>query len=275
MTNRTRADDRSVPELFAVPLEDFVRARNALAARLKEAGRTSEAAEVQRLRKPTPAVWSVNQLARRRPEKIRELIDAVEALRRAHFKEAGELAQATERHRAVLQDLVDRTQSILDASSLRASPDVLRRISNTLSGSVADPNARAELLQGRLTEEREAPGFEVFTGPRPAARKPPPPARPATAPRAPDTTKAHEVLRLAQAEAKRQQRRAQDLERIAAKQQRAADAAASAAQDARERLTELDRQAAEERRAAEQAAQAARQARQDAERAAQKAKATY
>jgi hypothetical protein len=265
----------SVPELLAVPLEDFVRARNTLAARLREAGRTSEASHILRLRKPTPAVWSVNQLARRQPEKLRELVDAVEALRRAHFKEAGELAQATERHRAALQDLVDRAASILGASGLRASPDVVRRISNTLAGAVADADARADVLHGRLTEEREAPGFEVFAGSRPAGRTSLRPAEPKTGSPAPGATRALDAQRLAQADANRQQRRARDLERVAARQQRAAEAAASAADAARQRLSDLDRRAAAQRRAAEQAAQAARQARQDAERAAEKTRAVY
>src|SRR5262245_7830850 len=264
LTGTTLGPLMSEPDLFAVPLEDFVRARNALAARHRAAGRTSEAVEIQRLRKPTPAVWSINQIARRYPEKVRELADAVEALRRAHFKEAGELAQAVERHRAVLQDLVERATSILGTSGRGASPDVVRRISNTLSGAMADAGARADVLHGRLTEEHEAPGFEAFVGTK---------AKAASSPSV--TSKERDAPRRVRADAKRQQGRARELERIAGNAQRAADASASAAQDARQRLGDLERRAAELRKAAEQAAQAARQARQDAERAAEKARARY
>lgn len=266
MSSRTRSNDGSLRDLFAAPLEDFVRARNAWAARLKEEGRTSEAAEIQRLRKPTPAVWSVNQLARRQPAKIGELVDAVEALRRAHFKEAGGVAQATERHRETLQDLLDRSKSILDTSGLRASPGILRRIANTLSGAVADPGARSELLQGRLTEERDAPGFEALAG----DRKPLRPSGPKATPRP-----ARQDLRRAQAAVREEEGRARLLERAAARQQRAAEAAAAAAERARQRLTDLDRRAAEQRRAAGRAAQAAQHARHEAERSAEKARATY
>jgi hypothetical protein len=271
MPSRARPNDRSLPDVFIAPLPDFVRARNAYAARLKEEGRTSEAAEVQRLRKPTPAVWSINQLARRQPDKIRELVAAVEALRRAHLKEAGELAQATERHRTILQDLLDSSKSILGTAGLRASPDVLRRLANTLSGVVADPGTRSELLQGRLTEEREAPGFEVFAG----DRKPLRPPGPKIAPRPSDGTAAREARRRAQADVRAQEDRARVLARAAARQQRAFEAAAAAAARARQRLIDLDRRAAEQQRAAEQAAQAAQHARQEAQRAADKARATY
>jgi hypothetical protein len=266
MPSGARPNDRGLPDAFTAPLQDFVRARNAWAARLKEEGRTSEAAEVQRLKKPTPAVWSINQLARRQPEKIRELVDAVEALRGAHLKGAGELAQATERHRAILQDLLDRSKSILGTAGLRASPDVLRRLANTLSGVGADPGTRSELLQGRLTEEREAPGFEVLAG----GRKPLRPG-PRTAPRPAEP----EARRRAQVDAREQESRARVLARAAARQQRAFEAAAAAAARARKRLTELDRRAAEQQRVAEQAAQAAQHARQEAQRAAEKTRATY
>jgi hypothetical protein len=257
--------------VFAARLEDFVRTRNAWAARLKEEGRAAEAAEVRRLRKPTPAVWSVNQLARRQPDKMRELVEAVETLRRAHFGEAGGLAQATERHRTILQDLLARSKSILSAAGLGASPDVMQRIANTLSGSVADSAARSELLQGRLREERAAPGFETLAG----EQKPPRPSGPGSASGRAQSSASADAVRHARDDAREREDRARVLERTAARQQRAADAASAAAEQARQRLTDLDRRAAEQRQAAEQATQAARRARQEAERAAAKARPRY
>jgi hypothetical protein len=258
-----------LPELFAARLEDFVRTRNAWAARLKEEGRAAEAAEVRRLRKPTPAVWAVNQLARRQPDKVRELVEAVEALRRAHFGDAGGLAQATERHRAILQDLLARSTSILSMAGLGATPDVMQRIANTLSGSVADTAARSELLPGRLTQERAAPGFETLAGdPRPRRPAGPAPGRA-------DSPASADAARRARDDAREREGRARILERTAARRRRAADAASAAAEQARQRLTDLDRRAAEQRQAAEQATQAARRARQEAERAAAKVRPRY
>ncbi len=179
------------------------------------------------------------------------------------------LAQATERHRAILQDLLDRSKSILSAAGLRASPDVSRRIANTLSGAVADPGARSELLQGRLTEERDAPGFETLAGDQSLSGRR---GRDRVSPGRPARRRLTRSRR-ARADVREREGRARVLEQAAARQQRAVDAADAAAKRARQRLTELDRRAAELRQAAEQATQAARHARQEAERAAEKARA--
>ena len=53
-----------VDELYGLPLDEFVPARNALARELKGAGEPAEAAEVAALRKPSVAAWAVNQLVR-------------------------------------------------------------------------------------------------------------------------------------------------------------------------------------------------------------------
>lgn len=59
--------------------------RDALARRLREAGRAAEAAEVARLRKPGPPLWAVNEVARREPEVLARFLDAARQLKRAHF----------------------------------------------------------------------------------------------------------------------------------------------------------------------------------------------
>jgi hypothetical protein len=276
MTRKAHPGDRVAQDLYGVPLQDFVRARNALAARLRDEGRPSEAAEVQRLRKSTPAIWAINQLARREPEEVGQLIKSAEHLKRAHFGRAGDVAEATERHRAALQNLIARAKAILTTAGLKTSPDVLRRISTTLSGAAADPQARSDLEGGRLTEERQALGFEALTGTpappprRPAERKPGQRAEPLNR----STLAAlRGALRAAQAQLREQRERARDLERVAAKRQHAAEQAATAADKMRQQLSELDRRAREENSAAEQASQAAGQAQQEAQRAAERARA--
>ena len=53
-------DPDAVRELFTLPPEEFVAARDRLAAELKEAGKADEAAEVKRLRRPSVVAWAVN-----------------------------------------------------------------------------------------------------------------------------------------------------------------------------------------------------------------------
>ena len=56
---------RKLADLHAIPLGDFVKARDALAAELRQTGHAAEAADVKKLRKPTPVVWAVNRVLRR------------------------------------------------------------------------------------------------------------------------------------------------------------------------------------------------------------------
>ena len=186
----------------------------AWAARLKEEGRTSEAAEVQRLRKPTPAVWSVNQLA---PASPGEDPRARRGRRGAETRPLQGGRCAGPGDGTPPGDPAGPSRSLeVDPERRRASalrPMSSRRIANTLSGAVADPGARSELLQGRLTEERDAPGFEALAGDRQAS-----PAAGAEAPRlARQTgTASPDTLRRARADVREQEGRARVLEQAAA-----------------------------------------------------------
>ena len=57
-------DDAALQRLYAVPPEEFVAVRNALAKELVQAGNRKTAEEVKSLRKPTVVVWALNRVAR-------------------------------------------------------------------------------------------------------------------------------------------------------------------------------------------------------------------
>jgi hypothetical protein len=261
-----------IDELYGVRPESFVRARNALAARLGQAGRTSEAAAVKRLPKPTAPVWAINQAARGQPASVNEFIDAFERLKRAQSTESDDLSRAIERERNARQHLVEQASRQLAMSGTSPSAGIIRRLAATLLGAAADPDARSDLRQGRLTQEREAPGFELLAG---AARRRPAnaPARPsrltargraqapATRRRTEDQRRDGEAARVAEREARERRRRAQALECAAAAHHRAADKAERTAEKVRQRLRVLEQRAAEKRRVAEEAARQAEQVR--------------
>jgi hypothetical protein len=74
---------RAPEGLYALPLEEFTPARDALAKELKAAGRKDEAAEVKSLRKPSLAAWALNRTARDHPDAIAALRAAGADLRTA------------------------------------------------------------------------------------------------------------------------------------------------------------------------------------------------
>ena len=58
-------------ELYTASPSDFIRLRDALVRKLRSAGQDSIAAAVQPLRKPTLAIWALNQAARNGPANVR------------------------------------------------------------------------------------------------------------------------------------------------------------------------------------------------------------
>lgn len=145
---------KSIADLFEVPLAEFTGARNALAKQLRAAGKEEEAKAVAALRKPSKALWLVNQLARRAPKELRALVEATARIREAQEKglTGDEVREGMRQQRAALQAL----------TSAAGDEALERRIHDTLQASaLADPEA---LREGRLLEERKPAGFGALLG---------------------------------------------------------------------------------------------------------------
>src|SRR5438046_1227484 len=150
-----------VAPLYAVPLGEFTRRRDELAARLRAAGRRDEAAAVRRLKKPSVPVWTINTLAHDHADAVRAFVEATDRLKRAQLDRAA-LAGATQAQRRALQVLMRAVDTILGRAGVRPAAATLQRLSSTLLGAATDGDARRQLLHGRLTQERQAPGFEAL-----------------------------------------------------------------------------------------------------------------
>jgi hypothetical protein len=233
-------------DLQTTPPAQFVRARNALVARLREAGRQREAAGVARLRRPNPIVWTVNRLARTEEAGVRQLLAASDRLRRAALHDPRAVPDATAHHRAALQRLMEQAERILTDADLRPTPDVLRRVHATLTAAAGDRDKHAELREGRLTEPLEPGGFEVFAGEparrlrlvKPAATAAAPPPR-AVRDRARERQERAERQAAAR-RAKAERREAEKRKAEAARRQRAIDQASRKAERLRAQLREAE-----------------------------------
>jgi hypothetical protein len=162
---------KAVAALFEVPLEEFTAARNALVKELRGAGLADEATRVAGLRKPSKALWMVNQLARRAPEQVQALIDATRRVRDAQQKglAGDEVREAMREQRAALS-------ALSAAAEARRDPALERRIHDTLqAGAMSAPEA---LREGRLEQELGPAGFEALlaAGVLAPERAPPRPA---------------------------------------------------------------------------------------------------
>jgi hypothetical protein len=160
--------EADVHVLRTVPPREFVHARDALVERLAKAGKTDEARQIRRLRRPSPVVWAVNRVAERHAQDLAALIDAVDRLRRAQLGQ-GEVRRTTDDYRQAFQRVVNRAGEVLREADTRVTPDLERRIRSTLQAAVADRQLRRDLQAGHLADEHPDPGFAVLTqGPVPA-----------------------------------------------------------------------------------------------------------
>jgi hypothetical protein len=157
--------EAELDDLYATPPESFIRARDDLAQRLRQAGQIDGAALVKQLRKPTIPLWAVNQLARRCPGEVRALLEAGDRLRVAQEAalrgETQALHAATAAERKLLHSLTQRGEELLRKTGHSADP---KRIVSTLRTAAVDPAGRELLARGRLSEELEATGFDAFAG---------------------------------------------------------------------------------------------------------------
>src|SRR5213593_1942479 len=111
--------ERELDELYGLPLEEWTRARNDLAARLKKAHQSEQAEQVRSLRKPSVVAWAVNQLARREPKRVEALLRAGERLRAAQEQAlrgraaAADVNATARAERDAVRDLVASARDVL------------------------------------------------------------------------------------------------------------------------------------------------------------------
>ena len=146
-------------ELYGVARDRFVAERNALARALRADGRREDAQRVAKLGKPTLAVWTVNQLARRDAGAIDELFAAGDQLgdaQRELLAGAGDretLRAAGQRERAAVDALVTAARAVIGAAGDPASPAALGRIADTLHAAALEPEVQPLVRNGRLDRE--------------------------------------------------------------------------------------------------------------------------
>jgi len=231
--------DAELDRLYGLPLEEFTKARNDLAARLKKAGETEAAAEVKALAKPSVPAWAVNRLARTRKRDVRALLDAAE---RSRSGKAKSLREALGEQRDALNRLTDEARELLEAERGSAPDAMVQRIASTLRAAASDPAAAELLERGRVNEDLEPAGFEALAG-LVGAKAPPASKRDESDARRKRLEAAQKAVRGRKAEAAELHDRAEESERQAAKTRKAADRADRALEDAEAELRSLERSA--------------------------------
>ena len=246
-----------VDDLYGLPLDEFVPARNALARELRNSGRREEAGEAGGVRKPSVAAWAVNQLARTQKREVGELFDAGDALRAAHEDVlagrggGGELRDAVERERAAVDALTGASRGLLTSQGHELSQTIIDRVADTLHAAALDDDARAQVTDGRLERELRHVGIGLATAGTLPARAPAParPKKPAIDRGAEqraerERAEARAAARATEREARRRLERAERATQVAAERR---DRAAKSLDDAQAQLSDADAELEEAR----------------------------
>lgn len=292
-------DEEEVDDLFKKPLGDFTRARDELAKRLRQAGDKGASERVKALRRPTAAAWTLNQLARRYPQRMEALLDAGEGLREAQRGAlapggAQRLKDAGQKHRAIVNELLRAAPALFAEGGYREKGNPMDRLRDSLLATpTASPSDLELLARGRLSGEIEPGDLSELLGllrGRPSERPAEPEAdRGSKGPKAETPARRRERERKEppkkQKRAGEERRREREEQRAAKERVRAAEereregqrAATERAQKAKlaaERRERKERLAAEQRQQKAQLAAAERerdQASREAARAAREA----
>ena len=158
--------EREIDALFNLPLAEFTSARNELAARLKKSGQSEAAVFVKTLAKPSVSAWAVNQLYWNHRAAFDRLITSGERFHKAQTSrlaaKSADMRDALEARREALTQLAEFATSLLGNSGHNAAPETIHRITTTLEAISAYASRSDAPRPGRLTQDVDPPGFELF-----------------------------------------------------------------------------------------------------------------
>lgn len=151
---------REIDALFQLPLEEFTRTRNELAARLRKSGRPDDAERVKALSKAPATAWAVNQLYWRHPQDVEKLFVLGEKVRKAQSGGHGNLRELLDERRKMMSELTTRASAILREGGHAVTPDATRRMATTIDSLASWGRTDGAPQPGRLTADLEPLGFD-------------------------------------------------------------------------------------------------------------------
>ena len=147
-----------------LPLAEFTAGRNALAKRLKLAGRGDDAEKVKAIPKPPLSAWAVNQLYWNHRSEFKRLLDAGKQLAQAHASQltgtGADVGGRIANRREAVSALLRLADIVLRSAGHSVTPDTLRRIETTLEALSTSTSIPGAPLPGQLTDDVAPLGFD-------------------------------------------------------------------------------------------------------------------
>jgi hypothetical protein len=163
--NETKLNlEDDLDSLFKLPLMEFTAARNTLAARLREIGRSDEAERVRSMPKPSISAWAVNQLYWKHRDAFDQLIAVGKRLALAQASQlagkAADMSGPLATRREALSGLSRLAGALLRDAGHNPTLDTMRRITTTLEALSTYSSFPDAPAAGRLTHDLDPPGFQ-------------------------------------------------------------------------------------------------------------------
>lgn len=147
-------------ELYDLPPARFTAERNARAKAVKPED-AALAKRISELRRASAPAWIVGQLVRHRADRVNQVLELGAELREAQQDlDAATLAQLTRDRRALTAALAREGAALAAQHEVNAPAGVLDEVSQTLQAAMADAEAAAAVMSGRLIRALEVVGFD-------------------------------------------------------------------------------------------------------------------
>lgn len=163
-----------------MPPARFTAERDALAGRLAAEGDAAQAASVRKVRRPVGLAWVLNRVARDQGSSVAALLDAGDRLRAGHAaalagEGAGPLRAADEALHVATRALRGPAEAALREAGRAPPPGALARVEQLLrAAALGEPGVREALRSGTLLREPDVAAsggiFGAAAGARPAQR---------------------------------------------------------------------------------------------------------
>ncbi|MCB1301702.1 MAG: hypothetical protein KDB28_10730, partial [Tetrasphaera sp.] len=150
----------AVGRLYAVPLADFMATRTSLVAQAKADKDKALAARLGKLRKPSVAAWTLNQLVRARPDLVEEIESVGAQLRAAQANLHGTAITALRPARdQLIADVLAGAGEISAGGGSSLSGPAADEIRDSVIAALASAEASEAVTSGALTRSLHYSGF--------------------------------------------------------------------------------------------------------------------
>jgi hypothetical protein len=161
--------EEQIDELYGLPLDQFIAARDRLASSLRADGSRGDAERVKRLAKPNLVAWALNRVRRREPELVARLLAAGARLREAQRELVGggdrdALRVAAADERRLIEEVVTLAESQLEDGGRRSSAASQSKLRATVHAAAADDEVGEAFRAGRLSRDHQISDLGLSLG---------------------------------------------------------------------------------------------------------------